>query len=88
VSRQVAGEEGVGAITVLDPGDPELRYEPVLQRAPEALDATLGLRAARGDRADAELAEGTTEVRRDARIDELFLERERCLLGRPVASSM
>ena len=58
VAGQVVDEEGVGAVAFHDAREPQLRCEPVLERAPETLDAALGLGAAGFRRADAELREG------------------------------
>ena len=79
VPGEVAGQEGVGPVAVVDARETQLRHEPVLERAPEPFDPALGLGAAGGDRADAQLGEGPAQLRRHARVDELLLERERLL---------
>src|SRR6266481_849346 len=56
------GEEGIGGLESGDAAQPQLADEAVLQRLPEAFDAALGLRGARGDEPDAELAQDAAEV--------------------------
>jgi hypothetical protein len=43
VAGQVVDEEGVGPVTVIDTSEPQFRHEPILECAPQPLDATLGL---------------------------------------------
>ena len=57
------GEERIGGLEGGDAAQPQLADEAVLQRLPEALDAALGLRGARGDEPDTELAQEAAEVR-------------------------
>ena len=47
-----------------DTGQAQLGDQAILERAPEALDASLGLRRACGDRADAQIDQDPTELRR------------------------
>jgi hypothetical protein len=61
---QERGEEGGGGLEGGDVVEPELDDEAVLQRAPEALDAVLGLRRAGRDVADAQVVQDAAEVGR------------------------
>ena len=69
------GEEGVGGLEGREAAEPELDDEAVLQGAPEAFDAALGLRRAGRDVADAEVVEDAAEVGRMLGALELFLQR-------------
>ena len=69
------GEEGVGGLQGGDAAQAEFDDEAILQGAPEALDAALGLRRAGGDEADAEVPQDPAEVRGVLGALELFLER-------------
>jgi hypothetical protein len=60
--QTLRAQVGVGPVAVTDAREPQFRDEPVLQRAPEALDPSLGLGAASLDGADAELDEGATHL--------------------------
>src|SRR5271169_2462340 len=75
----VVGDElaqhGVGGVDVGSLGQPQFAGEAILQHAPEALDATLGLRAVGGDEGDAQLFQGTAELSRLAFSGELFFHR-------------
>ena len=62
VVREELGEEGIGGLEGGDAAQPQLADEAVLQGLPEALDAAFGLRRARGDEPDAELAQDAAEV--------------------------
>ncbi len=57
---QVAGEHGVGRFEVDRRRAPQLRHQAILERPPEALDATLRLRAVGTDRAHPDLSEGAS----------------------------
>jgi len=68
------GEEGVGRLEGGDAAQPQLADEAVLQRLPEAFDAALGLRRARGDEPDTELAQDAAEVRGVLAAAQLLLD--------------
>ena len=68
------GEERIGGLEGGEAAQPQLADEAVLQRLPEALDAALGLRRARGDEPDAELAQDAAEVRGVLGAAQLLLE--------------
>ena len=54
VTTQVLAQEGIGASPIDHAGQPKLHDEPVLERAPQALDPALGLGRAGEDRVDVE----------------------------------
>lgn len=64
VPREVAGQEGVRLGDGAGASQAQLLEETVLQRAPEAFDAALGLGRGGEDHLDAELGEGPPELRR------------------------
>ena len=68
------GEKGVGGLQSGDAAEPQFAHEPVLQRAPQPLNAALGLRRLRLNKADAEVDEDAAEVRRVLRAAQLFIE--------------
>jgi len=80
-------EEGVGGVLIGDAGEAELGDEPVLQRAKEAFDAPLGLRAAGGDPADAQFLQGAGDLCGRGFPGELLLEGQRGPFG-PVEDPM
>ncbi len=53
----------VGGAHVCSLGQAQFAAKAILQHAPEAFDAAFGLRRLRRDESDAELREGTTELR-------------------------
>jgi hypothetical protein len=69
------GEAGVGRREGGDPLEAQLDDEAVLQGAPEALDAALGLGRAGGDEPDGEVLEDRAEVGRVLAALEFFRER-------------
>jgi hypothetical protein len=76
--RQDVAEDGVGAVTVRHGADPQVRHQPVLEGAPDPLDAALRLGRAGGDRADAELRERAPDLGRPTPVGELLLEARGC----------
>ncbi len=80
VARQVAGEDGVGLLDRRGAGQPELADEPILERAPQALDPALRLRAAGADPADARRVEGPPDLGEAVLAGELLGERRRSVL--------
>ena len=68
------GEHGVGLFQSWGLGETEFADETVLAGAPGALDAAFGLRRVGGDRLDAELIEGATELGGSWLTGELFGE--------------
>ena len=60
---------------VVDTRQAQLGDQTILERAPEAFDASLGLRRAGGDRADAQIDQHPTELRRICGTRKLLLER-------------
>jgi hypothetical protein len=69
-----SGEEGASFLEGLDARELHLGDEAVLEGAPQALDAALGLRAGGTDVADAELVEGLAELGGALAAGELFLK--------------
>jgi len=76
------GEDTIGRLAISRPGEPELDDESILECPPQALDATLCLGTASGDRADPELGQGASNLGRRALVDELFLKGQGRSLGR------
>src|SRR5258708_14779388 len=68
-------QHDVGGVDVRGLSQPQFAGEAILQYAPEALDATFGLRAVSGDEGDAELFQGATELSGVAFSGELFVDR-------------
>src|SRR5258707_7746182 len=73
----VVGEEGtqngIGGIQINGASQAQFAAEAILQHAPEALDAALGLWGLGGDESDAELSESVAELGGLAFCGELFL---------------
>ena len=71
-ARIVAWEEGlqdgIGLLQSTRPRETELTDKPILEGAPEPLDATLGLRGVSGDPRDAQLAQGAADLGEWARV--------------------
>ena len=74
VVSEELGEERIGGLEGRDAAQPQLADEAVLQGLPEALDAAFGLRRARGDEPDAELAQDAAKVRGVLGAAQLLLE--------------
>src|ERR1700688_406332 len=62
VVGQEKTEHGVGGIQIARLSEANFAAQTILQYAPEALDAALGLRTAGGDKGDAELIESAAEL--------------------------
>src|SRR5712692_8747236 len=75
VVGQEAAEDLVGGVEVSRAGEAEFAGEAILEGAPQALDAALGLWAVGGDVGDTELAERAAELRGLAAAGELFFHR-------------
>ena len=75
VIGQEAAQDSVGTRQIGSAGQTEFAGEAVLKSAPEAFDASLGLRRVRGDIGDPELFESTAELGGLAFAGELFFER-------------
>src|SRR5580693_2419766 len=75
----VVGDEnaqhGVGGVQIAGLRQPEFAGEAILEHAPEAFDAAFGLRAAGGDKGDAELLQSAAELGGLAFSRELFFSR-------------
>src|SRR5712664_3862210 len=67
-------QHGVGGIQVARLSQAKFTAQTILQYAPEALDAALGLGTAGGDEGDAELLESATELSGVTLAGELFFE--------------
>jgi len=74
VVGQEETEHGVGGIQMASLSQTELAGEAILEDAPEALDAALGLGTAGGDEGDAELFESAAELGGLAFSGELFFD--------------
>ena len=70
-----AAQDTIGRGEIGSVGQAELAGETILQHAPEALDAALGLRALGRDEGDAELLEGAAELSGLLAAGELFFDR-------------
>ena len=70
-----AAQDAVGGAEIAGPSQAEFTGEAILEHAPEALDAALGLRALRGDEGDAELLESAAELSGLAFSSKLFFDR-------------
>lgn len=68
IGEELLGEESVRLGSVGDPSHPELRDEPVLERAEEPFHPSLRLGRPRVDDVDPELPHGSLELRREVRI--------------------
>ena len=68
-------QHGVGGVQIGSLRQSEFAAQPILEHAPEAFDAAFGLRAAGGDKGDAELFEGTAELSGLTLSSELFFDR-------------
>src|SRR5271170_4530774 len=67
-------QDRVGGIDVCRLSEPQFAAQAILQDAPEAFDAALGLRRVCGDEGDAELGEGAAELGGLALASELFFD--------------
>src|ERR1700741_566331 len=74
-------QHGVGGIQIASLSQAEFAGEAILEHAPEAFDAAFGLRAAGGDEGDAELFEGTAELRGLAFAGEFFFSRPEVIVA-------
>lgn len=81
MAGQIGREEGIGTGEIVDPGEAQFADQAILEGAPEALDAALGLGRGGRDPLDAQLGEGPTDLGGIRAAAQLFLERERCLFG-------
>src|SRR5258708_14282442 len=72
---QEAAQDLVGSDQIVSPGQTQLAGEAILEGAPEAFDATLGLRTLGRDVGDAELLRGAADLRGLAAAGELFFHR-------------
>ena len=75
VVGQEETEHDVGGIQIASLRQAEFAGEAILEDAPEALDAALGLRTAGGDEGDAELFESAAELSGVTFSGELFFQR-------------
>src|SRR5713226_94707 len=67
-------QDSVGGVDVVSASQAEFAAQAILQHAPEALDATFGLRAVGGDEGDTELFQGAAELGGLAFASELFVD--------------
>ena len=74
VIGQEAAQHVVGGVEIASARQAQFAGETILQDAPEAFDAPLGLRTLRGDVGDAELFEGAAELSGLALAGELFFD--------------
>ncbi len=81
VAGQEGGEHGVSFCQGAGVGQTQLAYEPVLEGAPEPLDAPFGLGAPGGDRPDAELLEQSAELGGSDLAGELLGDGEAIAMG-------
>ena len=86
-TREEICEVRVRAVTVPHAGEAELTAEPILEGAKEPLDATLGLRAVRGDPVDAQFLQGAFDLCGRGFSGQLLLEGQRAC-GGPVEDAM
>ena len=75
VGGKKAAQGLVGRVQIGGAGQTEFACETILEGAPEAFDAALGLRTVRGDVGDAELFEGAAELSGLPFAGELFFDR-------------
>ncbi len=68
-------QHGVGGIEIVGLSEAEFAAQTILEHAPEAFDATFGLRTASGDEGDAELLESASELGGLTFSGELFFHR-------------
>jgi hypothetical protein len=75
VIGEEAAQDPIGGIQIAGTGQAQFAREAILERAPEPLDAALGLWTVGGNVGDAELFEGAAELSGLAFSGELFLDR-------------
>src|SRR5271165_1116459 len=74
-------QHGVGGVEIAGLSQTEFAGEAVLEHAPKAFDAALGLRTAGGDEGDAELFESAAELGGLAFAGELFFDRPKVVVA-------
>ncbi len=70
-----AAQDSIGGVQIASLSQAELAGKTILEHAPEAFDAALGLRTAGGDEGDAELFQSAAKLRGLAFAGELFFHR-------------